>query len=280
MADFNPGDAAPDLFGSILSGLAPVGIGSALLGLISKKKKEYSWKDYSDPRINSVMDRLINGNVGAQNAALAAGSIRDQANEQYEAAQNNPAFNNNASVQNAFYNNAQSNAERGIAGAFAQGAQVDSANMAKGAEIGQTQQQLNISRNQFQNELDKQNNQPGFFEQMLGQATQGFMGSFTGGLSSALQSNLSDAVTGTTPNDKLRLAAMQNQNRQQAPQQTPVYQNNQSNPSLGTYNFNTQMNNSNMGAMGSHSIYDDYWNIGGHQDNSGFPGWQFNGPRN
>lgn len=273
MANPNSGDEAPDLFGSILSGLAPVGIGSALLGLISKKKKEYSWKDYSDPRINSVMDRLINGNVGAQNAALAAGSIRNQANEQYEAAQNNPAFNNNASVQNAFYNNAQGNAERGIAGAFAQGAQVDSANMAKGAEIGQTQQQLNISRNQFQNELDKQNNQPGFFEQMLGQATQGFMGSFTGGLSSALQGNLSDAVTGTTPNDKMRMATAQNQGQSRQP-----INNNQSSPSLGNYNTNAQMGN--MSPMGSHGIYDDYWNIGGHQDTQGFPGWQFNGPRN
>lgn len=182
----------PD-FGSLLggalaggaAGLAPVGIAAALLGQFGKKKKQFSYQNYTDPRIAGVMDRLINGQVGAQNAALAAGSIRNQAREQYDQAENNPSFSNNAAVQTSFYNQAQNNAEQGIAGAFAQGAQIDSANMARGAEIGQREQEYSLQRNQLQAQFDEANNQPGFLEQLLGQGASTLSGSIFGGAGTA-----------------------------------------------------------------------------------------------
>jgi hypothetical protein len=177
MGLFDDVDSGTEL-GDITSGAAagtaliPIpGVGTALGalaggigGLFSKKKKTPNFQDpYAAQRDLAVSD-LMTGNYGQKAASVESGQIGNAARDEAMDFKNNSNYAGNANVQSAMENKILTNAERGSQSAYVRGAQTDSENRAKAAQL--SGESTRMAQSQF--ELNQgYADRPSFGQQML-----------------------------------------------------------------------------------------------------------------
>lgn len=174
MADIDWGSTLGDAASGAASGFgvggpvgALVGGGIGLLsGLFSGKKQNPHFEDPYAWQRDYASRQLLQSDIGAKTAAAQAGSEMNFARDQVQDVASNPMLAGNAAAQSGIRNKLLRGAEHGAQSAYLQGAQVDSNNMARGAQLAQ--QNSALAQDQFkmnQSYADR----PTFGEQFLKQ---------------------------------------------------------------------------------------------------------------
>lgn len=136
-------------FGAIAGGL--VGGISSLLG--PKKKKRTFNDPYAGQRQKMIND-LSNSQIGQQQGQLVARQSGNMANKQMEDAQNNPAYQGNASVLSALNESVQGSANDATSSAFLRGSELDMANKARAGQLMGDASQMSLAQDQYNDQLD------------------------------------------------------------------------------------------------------------------------------
>lgn len=127
------GSVIPGL-GTLAGGL--IGGGAGLLKSIFGKPKQVP--NFDDPNAwmrDYAANQLLTSNIGAKTGAATAGQELNFARDQAEAARNNPNLAGNAAAQAGISNKLLLNAEHGAQSAMLSGAELDTANKARAANI-------------------------------------------------------------------------------------------------------------------------------------------------
>ena len=181
------GDAATGAAsGASVAGLpgALVGGGVGLLtGLFGEPDAPPAFKRYSNPQTEAMISKLLNSKLGQQSANRAAGQMKSQANDDFQAMQQNPNFAGNASALSAMNNRLQRQAESGIVDAQLKGASVDQDAMGQAARLQQNEDQYGIQRNQMDAWQYRQGMTPSFLQNTFGQGVNAALGAGIGKLS-------------------------------------------------------------------------------------------------
>ena len=122
---------------AILPGIGTaIGGGIGLLaGIFGGKKKVPNFQDPYAWQRDYAANQLLTSDIGAKAASAQAGQEMNFARDQAEEASNNPMLAGNASAQAGIRNKLLRGAESGAQRAYLGGAEVDSSNRAKGAQI-------------------------------------------------------------------------------------------------------------------------------------------------
>lgn len=145
-------------------GAAIGGVGGLLSGLLSGPKQTPHFDDPNAWQRDYASRQLLTSNIGAKQAAGAAGQEMNFARDQAEEAANNPNLAGNAAAQAGIRNKLLTGAQRGAQSAYLHGAEVDSENKVRGAQIAGESSRIAQSYQQMnQGYADR----PTFGEQML-----------------------------------------------------------------------------------------------------------------
>lgn len=160
---------------------ALIGGGAGLLsGLFGDKPQAPQFQNYQDPQMQGMIQSLMNQKLGQQQAQRTSALIGNQTKQAQEQFGENANFQGNAAVTSAFNSKIARTGEESMANANIQGAQVDQQAMTKAADLQAGQQQWNLQRNEFDQGVFKQNQQPSYIQNLFGQGLTGAVGSLIG----------------------------------------------------------------------------------------------------
>ena len=192
-------------FGAIAGGLL-----GGITGLFTEPQKLQEYHDPFQVAMHGQIDKLLSSDLGAKTAQQESAVEKRGANEQYQKYAANPDFAKNPALMAAAYNSVQNSGEqRGISAQLA-GAREDQGTREQGLQLQNQEANRSFEIGRYNNTIDQQNNQPGFFQSMLmstlGQAGGIGLGKLLGGQSGGQQSggdqasmNLTNALNNKLP---------------------------------------------------------------------------------
>jgi hypothetical protein len=169
--DFMSGAGSGALTGFGMGGPLGAAIGGLGGGLISMftdpNKPEQHAVDPNQGQIDAGINSLMSSRAGAQMAQNQSAGYRRDARAAFDAIQANPNVAGNANVMSALYNKAQSTAADASTNAASRGAEIDQRSREQGLQAAQQRAGHLFQEQQYNNQVDQQNQRPGFFQQIL-----------------------------------------------------------------------------------------------------------------